>query len=438
MPVSTARDAKLEPFRQSTEGNKENETSRPATPAAFQLRFLCCLMFKWAHVIYFDHNATSPLLPEAREAWLDACEKFPGNPSSPHRLGARADNALNEARAELAELLGCHDTEIVFTSGATESNNAAMHHCAASAGPHGEVWVSSIEHPCLLDPAAHFFGDRLRLIPVSHAGVVELEWMEKSLKRTRPILVAVMAANNETGALQPWREVSNLCRAQEVPFFCDAVQWLGRLPADELGDCSWATGSAHKFGGPRGVGFLKVPPRTTITPLLRGGGQENARRAGTENVPGVLAMVAALRANLTKVKSGASDQALALKTAFERKLLSALPGSEIVAQNSSRLWNTVSALMPEADCQQRWVVKLDKLGFAVSTGSACASGKEEPSHVLRAMGYSPADAGRVLRFSASFDTAANDWNALLKALRSIHGKERPPKENSVEKSAALD
>lgn len=331
-----------------------------------------------------------------------------------------------------------HETEIVFTSGATESNNAVLHHCARSAPGDTEVWISAIEHPCVLEVARHFFGNRLRLIPVSSDGVIDLEWLATELCGARPALVAVMAANNETGALQPWRGARDLCSARGVPFFCDAVQWIGRLPADGLDGCEYVTGSAHKFGGPRGVGFLKVPCGKVFTPLLRGGEQESGRRSGTENVASVLGMMAALRASHSKIQSGLSQQIAEAKNGFEAELLAALPGSEIVARKSPRLWNTVSALMPEADCQQRWVVKLDKLGFAVSTGSACASGKEEPSHVLRAMGYSSADAGRVLRFSAGFATTASDWNALLEALRSVHGLAGRLKKNSVEKSTTLD
>jgi len=388
-------------------------------------------------VIYLDHNATSPLLPEARQAWLEASEKYPGNPSSPHRLGARADNALNEAREKLAAMLSCHAAEIVFTSGATESNNTVLHHAARGLPQDGQVWVSSIEHPCVIEPAQFYFGKRLRLVPAGRDGVVELDWLERELKRARPALVVVMAANNETGALQPWREAQQLCRAREVPFFCDAVQWIGKLPSRGLGACDWVSGSAHKFGGPRGMGFLKVPASLSLVPLLRGGPQEETRRAGTENVAGVLAMVAALDAREKQIAANEAAVAEKLRDAFERKLIDALPGSEIVAAKSPRLWNTVSALMPEADCQQRWVVKLDKLGFAVSTGSACSSGKEEPSHVLRAMGYSSADAGRVLRFSAGWETAAKDWNALLAALESINAKRTPRAEKAVEKSAAI-
>jgi cysteine desulfurase len=196
------------------------------------------------------------------------------------------------------------------------------------------------------------------------------------------------------------------------------------------------SGSAHKFGGPRGVGFLKVPSTLSVVPLLRGGPQEETRRAGTENVAGICAMMAALDMREKQIADGQPPRC-GLRGDFERRLVQSLPGAEIVAADSSRLWNTVSALMPEADCQQRWVVKLDKLGFAVSTGSACSSGKEEPSHVLRAMGYSSAEAGRALRFSAGWETTADDWTALLNALTTVHAK-RPSPQKWVEKSAAIE
>jgi cysteine desulfurase len=388
-------------------------------------------------VIYFDHNATSPMLPEARHVWLEASETFIGNPSSPHRLGARADNALNEAREKLAAILGCHAAEVVFTSGATESNNTVLQHGARTMQDDAEVWVSAIEHPCVLEPVQFYFDGRARLIPATREGVVDLNWIEQQLKRTEPGLIAVMAANNENGALQPWREVQHLCRKHRVEFLCDAVQWMGKLPAHGLGDCDWITASAHKFGGPRGVGFVKVPTSLSLTPLLRGGPQEEMRRAGTENVPGVLAMVAALEVRERQIARGEHELAGALQRNFAQGLRSSLAGSEIIAAGAPRLWNTVSALMPEADCQQRWVVKLDKLGFAVSTGSACSSGKEEPSHVLGAMGYSAADAGRVLRFSAGWETTADDWNALLDALQSVAQNTRS-KEKAMENPAVIE
>ncbi len=368
-------------------------------------------------MLYFDHNATSPLLPAARDAWIEATEKFPGNPSSPHRLGARADAALGAARERLAEITGCHATEIIFTSGATESANLVLHH-AAQIRDDAEAWIFAAEHPCVIETARARFGPRTRLIPASTEGVASLEWLAEHLPKRNPALVAVMAANNETGVLQPWREVLALCHERGVPFFCDATQWIGKLPVGGLGACDWLSGSAHKFGGPRGVGFLKVP-RGRVAPLLHGGPQEEQRRAGTENVAGVLAMLAALEVREAALARNAQVPLAAARNAFERALTTALPGAAIVGGTTLRLWNTVAALMPEVDCQQRWVVKLDKLGLAVSTGSACASGKEKPSHVLLAMSRAPSEAARMLRFSAGWETTAADWAALLDALRKV-------------------
>ena len=359
-------------------------------------------------MLYFDHNATSPLIPAAREAWLDAVERYVGNPSSPHRLGARADAALTQAREKLARWLGCAADAIVWTSGATESNNAVLHH-AANAGS-GEVWISSIEHPCVIAAADRHFADRQRRIPVTPDGVADVRWVAEALRKDRPALVGVMAANNETGVLQPWREIGALCRNHAVPFFCDAAQWIGKLPAAELGACDFVSGCAHKFGGPQGVGFLKVPGE--FRGMIVGGPQEAGRRAGTENVAGVLAMIAALEAR------GKMDAPLAMRAGFESALRQAMPDARILGESADRLWNTVSVVMPEvADCRQRWVVKLDKLGFAVSTGSACASGKEKPSHVLSAMGIPPEAAGRVLRFSSGWETRASEWEELLAGLQ---------------------
>ncbi len=391
-------------------------------------------MATWATVrsrmIYFDHNATTPLLPVARQAWLAATEQFMGNPSSPHRVGARAEAALNTARAQLAAFLGCDPLDLVWTSGATESNNLVLHHYARRLKPGAEVWVSAIEHPCVLDATRHYFLRRHRLIPVTRAGVADLDWLRRELVERRPGLVALMAANNETGVLQPWREARALCREWQVPFFCDAVQWLGKMRAQGLGECDWVSGCAHKFGGPKGVGFLKCPGQGRVEPLLFGGKQEEGRRAGTENVASVLAMLAALAAREAALSDNGEKARARLRTTFEKEMRTALPGAVIVGAGAARLWNTVSALMPEADGQQRWVVKLDKAGFAVSTGSACASGREEPSHVLAAMGYPAEQAGRVLRFSSGWETTAAEWHALGDALGEVKRGMRPARRPS--------
>ncbi len=371
-------------------------------------------------MLYFDHNATAPMLPEAREAWVDAVEKYIGNPSSPHRIGSRADAALTAAREELAAHLGCSPLDIVWTSGASESNNMVLHHLSRTLDVSTEVWVSGIEHPSMLSAVAHYLRKRYRLIPALRSGVIDFEWIHSELGNSKPGLIAVMAANNETGVLQPWLEVLSICQKHAIPYFCDASQWVGRLPGTGLGNCDFVSGCAHKFGGPKGVGFLKCPAKGQVHPLIVGGPQEEGRRAGTENVPGVLSMMAALNKRRQQLEAGVHRELAGFKQQFESRILKMLPGSEIVGANQERLWNTVSALMPEADCQQRWVVKLDKLGFAVSTGSACSSGQEKPSHVLSAMGCSAAESSRVLRFSSGWETTAAEWEQLAEGLQEVH------------------
>jgi cysteine desulfurase len=370
--------------------------------------------------MYFDHNATTPLLPAARQAWLDATDKFIGNPSSAHRTGARAEMALNAARETLAAFLDCGPLEIIWTSGATESSNMVLHHFARSLGSDAEIWVSVTEHPCVLSGARHYFPGRHRLIPARRSGIVDLDWLEANLRANRPGVVAVMAANNETGVLQPWREILSLCRRREVPLFCDGAQWMGKEAAHGLGPCEYVSGCAHKFGGPRGVGFLKVPRRGRFYPLVLGGGQEAGRRAGTENVAGVHSMIVALEHRERLLAGHPMSEKIRLREEFETKLRETVPGTEIVGRDADRLWNTVSVLMPPDERRQRWVVKLDKLGFAVSTGSACASGTEEPSHVLAAMGYASDEAFRALRFSSGWETTPDDWAALLDAVQRVH------------------
>ncbi len=351
-------------------------------------------------MLYFDHNATHPLSATAKRVWLDAVERFPANPSSPHRLGQRAEAALQDARGRLAKMLGCTADEIVFTSGATEAANTVL---AQFAGR--DVLVSGIEHPCVGESSRAVAS--VSVTSVATSGVVDLA----AIKEQRPALLALMAANNETGVLQPWQDALALCRERGIPFFCDAVQWIGRLPAVGLGSCDFVSGSAHKFGGPQGVGFLKCP--ANLRPLLHGGAQEEGRRAGTENVAGALAMVAALEEREATMH-GVAERVL-WRSEFEQGLA---PEVRVLGAKAERLWNTVSVMMPEApDCRRRWVVVLDRLGFAVSTGSACASGKEKPSHVLTAMGVPPEEAGRVLRFSAGWDTGRADWQRLLAAVQ---------------------
>jgi cysteine desulfurase len=348
---------------------------------------------------YFDANATTPLLPAAREAWLAAPWH---NPSSLYAEAAAAHDALDQCRERLAAILGCEATDLVFLSGATEANNAVVESFTRLGK---KVAVSAVEHPSLREPAAGAVQ-----IPAGAGGIVSLKALQKILETDKPALVSLMAANNETGVLQPWREALALCREAEVAFHCDAAQWLGKLPAAGLGECDFLSGSAHKFGGPKGTGFVKV---TGHFRWLRGGPQEDRRRAGTENLPGIAAMLAALEA---AESSPAPPESL--RRTFETEIHRAVPGVQIVAGDSPRLWNTVLLVMPQ-HANVKWLARLSRAGFQVSTGSACSSGSGA-SEVLAAMGL-PADAlRRVLRISGLRGHTAADWHALAEAFAAVH------------------
>ena len=370
-------------------------------------------------MLYFDHNATAPLRPVARAAWLEAQERYPGNPASTHRSGRRAEAALEASRAWLAEWLGCEAGALVFTSGATEAANAVFADLSARARSGGMapvVMVSALEHPCVLESAQRWFPSGVLRMPVDSHGMLDLDAAVALFDARAPVAVALMAANNETGVLQPWAQLRDLCRAKGVPFVCDATQWVGRLPLEGLGECDYLFASGHKSGAPVGTGFLKVP--RGFTGLFSGGSQEDGRRAGTQNVAGAAALVAVWK-ECGQLLGGVPAK-LELRGDAEGWLLDALPGGRIVGAGSPRLWNTVSFLAPElADCRQRWVVRLDAAGVAASSGSACASGREQTSHVLRAMGVEDGASDRVLRLSSGWGTSAEDWRQVAERVSAV-------------------
>ncbi|MDP0500000.1 MAG: aminotransferase class V-fold PLP-dependent enzyme [Verrucomicrobiota bacterium JB022] len=359
---------------------------------------------------YFDYNATTPLSPAAREAWLAASWY---NPSSPYRAAARARNALEAARAELAELLQAEPEDIVFTSGATEANNAAFRHFARHYGAEAKVAVSAIEHPCVIDSAHGWFPERVIELSVKRSGVVDLEAVRTVLAQ-RPVLLSVMAGNNETGVEQPWPELRELARAQGIPFHCDAAQWIGKRPLDGLGACDLLTGSAHKFGGPKGVGFLKLSPALGGLKAQYGGAQEHDHRGGTEATASIFAMVAALK---ERVAALAEADTAALAAARDQMVVRVreVLDVQVVGEQAPRFWNTVMLLLPRHG-SARWIAQLDRRGFEVSSGSACATGKPGVSHVLTAMGVDRSHAERAIRISGGLDTTPADWQALAEAI----------------------
>ena len=364
---------------------------------------------------YFDWNATAPLLPQARQAWLEAQERYWANPSTAYRTGLQARLVLDRAREDLAQILGADPEGVVFTSGATEANNGLMRALASSSRPEGTVLLSAVEHPAVREAALLYWGStRVREIPVSADGVVALDQLERELGRQPPALVSVMAANNETGVIQPWSVIRDLCRKAGIPFHCDAAQWPGKEPLCGLGACDAVTLSGHKFGGPKGVGALILGPSLRGVTVLAGGAQEQGSRAGTEDIPGILSMMAALRYRL---EHPPTPDRRAARDSFESALTALWPESVCFhGQGVPRLWNTASVCLPDFR-SDRWIAQLDRLGYAVSSGSACSTGKEGPSPVLAAMGVEPDSVRRTLRISSGPETAPEDWEGLLHALQ---------------------
>ncbi len=370
---------------------------------------------------YFDHNATTPLAPVAREAWLRAQDEAWQNPSSPYRKAAQVKIRLDTVREKFAILLGDEVERYVFTSGATEAANLVFAWWAKTLPPDALIALNPTEHPCVREPALHFFGARVRWLELDPAGVVNVEALKVchllSDKPDRVAAVVVMAANNETGVLQPWAEIAAACREAGVAYLCDASQWLGKLPAGGIGGGGFVIGSAHKFGGPKGVGLLKLAPQSEGLRGQLGGGQENAHRGGTEDFPGIAAMGAAL-VEAEQKKVFLETERLRWRDEFERDIAAAVPGVRVIGLGADRLWNTVSLLLPFGD-NTRWVTRLDKRGFQVSTGSACATGKTGPSPVLAALGFSAEETKRVVRVSSGWDTTAEEWQALVVAFGEV-------------------
>ncbi len=353
---------------------------------------------------YFDHNATTPLHPAAREAWLRASEKHWCNPSSLYRDAGLASQQLEAARERLGTLIGAEAERIVLTSGATESNNALF--------ADQLVAISAIEHPSVRMSARNAID-----LPVNADGVVEPDAVMTLIAAQRPALVSVMAANNESGALQPWREIAALCREQGVLFHTDAAQWIGKLDATSLGECDFITGSAHKFGGPKGCGFLVLPAEDSRLNFIRGGPQESGRRAGTENYPAIEAMVSALEALTPRLAEIETAQSLR-RDAFIAAMRARFDNLRVISEAAPRLWNTVLMVMPAHD-NLKWLTRLSRRGFSISTGSACSSGKEGSSVVVTALGASAEELKRVVRISSGWDTSAEDWQALAAAFGEV-------------------
>jgi len=370
--------------------------------------------------IYFDYNATTPVAAAVRTAMLLSLGEAWGNPSSVHQIGRQARFLLDEARARAAAVLGAKPSEIIFTSGGTEANNLAIFGTARLLAGRGKHLITSaVEHHAVLhcfDYLEKHEGFSVTRLPVDGEGRVAVADLRNAF-RPDTTFVSIMAANNEIGTLQPVAELGAACRERNVVFHTDAVQWFGKEPFAQIGQfqADLVSVCAHKFHGPKGAGLLYIKSPLHPLPILFGGGHENERRAGTENLPAILGLVTALE---NFVRSPVFDRASLLPlTGKLRDCVASLPGCELVSPRDGSLANTVSWVVAGAD-GIALMAGLDVEGICASSGSACSAGSLEPSHVITAIGRRER-ANSLVRFSLGRDSTLAEVAAVCHLLPDI-------------------
>ena len=375
--------------------------------------------------VYLDHNATSPLRQEARARWLEVADELAGNPSSLHAGGRRARAVIDGAREEVAGALGVADDEVLFTAGGTDANNRAIFGAVEGRGTPCHVVSSPLEHSSALEPvrALGRAGHRVTLLPADRQGALDLSVLERAVQADPPTLVTLAAANGEMGSLTPLTAVAERLadvRGERPCLHTDAVQALGRIP---VRPAAWgvdaASFSAHKVGGPVGIGVLWRRRGLTLQPRTFGGGQEADLVPGTEDACGIAATATAVALAVAEQSTTAESTARLCRTVWG-ELARSLPDVRLVGPELAgpRLPNTLCILFPGLDGKVL-VTRLDLEGLAVSAGSACASGSVEPSHVLLALGYDADEARSALRVSLGRDTTQSDCTRAVDILRKL-------------------
>lgn len=365
--------------------------------------------------VYLDHNATSILRPEAREAMIDALDAG-GNPSSVHGEGRDARRQMDVAREQVAGLVGVRPDMVVFTSGGTEANNMALH-----GAPVDRVIVAATEHPAVLE-AGKLGNKALKVVPVDDQGVIDLDALDAVLAADRrPALVSVMLANNETGVLQPTQEIADIARKHDALMHTDAVQAAGKIDVSFiLLGVDLLTLTAHKFGGPQGAGALIVRDGLELLPFVVGGGQELKRRGGTENVAAIAgfgAACVAAKSDLVK----APDAVRQLRDKLQGDLLKVSPEIQVFSGEKERLPNTLCFAHPDLSAEML-LISFDLEGVAVSSGSACSSGKVQSSPVLAAMGVAPELAKGAIRVSLGWNSTVEDIERFIEVWTKISAR----------------
>src|SRR5579864_4723309 len=381
--------------------------------------------------VYFDNNATTPVLPEVLEAMRPYFNERFGNASSIHHHGQETRAAVERARESVAALMGCRASEVVFTSGGTEADNLAIFGMV-KAGDH--LVTSTVEHHAVLNSGKRLeeMGCEVTYVPVDGRGLVDPDDVRRAL-RTHTQLISIMMANNETGVLQPVDEIGKIAAAADVYFHTDAVQAAGKVPVDvsRIG-CDLLTISGHKLHGPQGVGAIYVRKGTSLQPMLYGGSHERSRRAGTENVPGIIGLGKAAELAREALERGDLTRMSALRDHIEQKILSEVDATGVNGEGAPRVPNTTNIHFDYIE-GEALVIALDLKGLAVSTGAACSSGAIEPSHVLTAMGLPPERARASIRFSLGKQTTEEDIDFALTLIPQtvLHLRELSPVYNKA-------
>ena len=384
--------------------------------------------------IYFDHSATTAVLPEVHEAMVPYFLERYGNPSSIHSFGREAKVALEDARRKVAGLLNAEPEEIVFTSGGTESDNLALKGVAMCEGRRGgHIVTTGIEHHAVLEPCEWLkrFGFEITHVPVDSEGLADVGDIEGAI-RSDTVLISVMMANNEIGTIQPVREIGAIARSKGVPFHTDAVQAIGKLPIDVKADnVDLLSLSAHKFHGPKGVGALFVKKGTRIEPIIHGGGQEGGLRSSTLNVAGAVGLGKASEIAKRDLEP-TSQKMRAIRDRIIKAVPELVPNSYLNGHSTKRLVNNANFRFDFIE-GEGLILQLDFKGIATSTGSACSTGSLEPSHVLLALGLKHEEARGSLRITLGRENTQEEAEYLLEVLPGIVSKLRDISPFSAEK-----
>ena len=376
-------------------------------------------------VVYLDNNATTQVAPEVRDAMQPFFGEMYGNPSSMHAFGGQVAHHLAKAREEVAAFLRCRPDEVVFTSCATESDNTAIRGAAEFFGKGTKVVTTAVEHPAVLQPCRRLKaqGHEVVELPVDGVGQIDLERLRAELKGTKNAVVSVMWANNETGTVFPVEKVAEICREAGATFHTDAVQVAGKIPVDvSKVPVDMLSMSGHKFHAPKGVGILYVRRGTKMKPFMLGGHQESGRRAGTENVPYIVGLAKACEL----ARLGMAEEAVKLgrlRDRLEAGILATCPNVRVNGDRAHRLPNTLNASFEYIE-GEAIAYHLSDLGICISTGSACASGSLDPSHVIRAMGVPFTAVHGSVRFSLSRYNTDADIDYVLENLPPVVAKLR--------------